>query len=165
VIGIVRGPDKKERIEEFLLNKLPYRPQWYRRNTRFDAVLSQSVSFGTAQLPPASLRNIGLPAGDSLAEVRLLTALNSRTAVLNAPVQAVVEQPVFSPDHRLLLPEGALITGRVRRVQRARWFHRGGQLRFTFDRVEPPDFLKAPAIPTDRNQIQLAAAESDPHPT
>jgi hypothetical protein len=162
VISMVRGPDKKERIEEFLVNKLPYRPQWYRRNTRFDAVLSQPLPFGAAQVPVESLRNIGLPGGDSLAEVRLLTPLNSRTAVLNGPVQAVIEQPVFSPDHRLLLPEGALITGRVRRVQRARWFHRGGQLRFTFDRVEPPGFLKTPAIPTDRSQIQLAVAETDP---
>jgi len=162
VIGMVRGPDKKEHIEDFLVKKLPYRPQWYRRNTRFDAVLSQPLSFGTAQFPAASLRNIGLPAGDTVAEVRLLTPLNSRTAVLNGPVEAITEQPVFSPDHRLLLPEGALITGHVRRVQRARWFHRGGQLRFTFDRVEPPAFLNTPAISTDRNQIQLAAAESDP---
>lgn len=167
IIGMVRGPDKKERIEEFLVKKLPYRPQWYRRNTRFDAVLSQPLSFGTAQFPAESVKKIGLPegaspAGDSLAHARLLTPLNSRTAVLNGPVKAVLEQPVFSPDHRLLLPEGALLTGHVRRVQRARWFHRGGQLRFTFDRVEPPGFLKTPAIPTDRNQIQLAAAESDP---
>jgi len=163
VIGMVRGPDKKERVEEFLVKKLPYRPQWYRRNTRFDAVLRQPLWFGTAQIPSASLREIGLPAGDTLAEVRLLTPLNSSTAVLNGPVQGVVEQPVFSPNHRLLLPEGVLISGHVRRVQRARWFHRGGQLRFTFDRVEPPGFLQTPAIPAGRSQIQLAAAESDPN--
>jgi len=162
IIGLVRGPDKKERIEEFLVKKLPYRPQWYRRNTRFDAVLSQPLEFGTAKLPAESLRDIGLPAADSMAQARLLTPLNSRTAVLNGPVRAVIERPVYSPDRRLMLPEGVLITGHVRRVQRARWFHRGGQLRFTFDRVEPPDFLRTPAIPTDRNQIQLAAAESDP---
>ena len=163
VISLVRGPDKKERIEDFLIQKLPYRPQWYRRNTRFDAVLRQPLSFGTAPLPAASVRDIGLPAGDALAQVCLLTPLNSRTAALNAPVQAVIEQPVFSSDHRLVLPEGVLITGHVRRVQRARWFHRGGQLRFTFDRVEPPGFLNTPAIPTDRSQIQLAAAETDPN--
>jgi hypothetical protein len=126
-------------------------------------VLLQPLLFGTAQVPAASLRDIGLPAGDTLAEVRLLTPLNSRTAALNAPVQGVIEQPVFSSDHRLVLPEGVLITGHVRRVQRARWFHRGGQLRFTFDRVEPPGFLNTPAISTDRSQIQLAAAESDPN--
>jgi hypothetical protein len=162
VIGLVRGPDKKERVQDYLVGRLPYRPQWYRRNTRFDAVLSQPLEFGTAQLPAESLRDVGLPAGEAVAEVRLLTPLNSRTAELNGPVQAVIEQPVFSPDHRLILPEGALLAGHVRHVQRARWFHRGGQLRFTFDRVDPPDFIKAPPVQTDRSQIQLAAAETDP---
>src|SRR5438045_510964 len=37
---MLRGPNKKERFEDFLLKKLPYHPQWYLRGTRFDAVLA-----------------------------------------------------------------------------------------------------------------------------
>lgn len=144
------------------MKKLPYRPQWYRRNTRFDAVLAKPLTFGSAQIPGDSLRSIGIPGGESLGEVRLITALNSGTATLNVPVQGVVEQPVFSSDHRLLLPEGTLVTGRVKNVQRARWFHRGGQLRFTFDRAEPPAVLSIQPLLMERNQVQLAAVESDP---
>lgn len=162
VIDLVRGPNKKEAVEDFLVKKLPYRPQWYRRNTRFDAVLAKPLTFGSALIPGDSLRSIGMPGGESLGEVRLTTALNSGTATLNTPVQGVLEQPVFSSDHRLLLPEGTLVTGRVRNVQRARWFHRGGQLRFTFDRAEPPAVLSIQPLPAERNQVQLAAVESDP---
>lgn len=162
VIDVVRGPDKMEFIEDYLVKKLPYRPQWYRRNTRFDAVLTQPLAFGETRVAADSIRNIGMPAGDTVAQVRLVTPLDSGTARLNAPITAVLSQPVFSPDHRLVLPEGSILTGHVRRVQRARWFHRGGQLRFTFDRVEPPAPLSVPAISTERNQLQLAAAETDP---
>jgi hypothetical protein len=81
---------------------------------------------------------------------------------VNDSVAGVLSQPVFSPDHRLLLPQGTRLTGHVKFVRHARWFRRGGQLRFTFDRVDPPAFLSAPAIPTERNQLQLAAAETDP---
>ena len=36
---IVRGPDKMERIEDYLMAKLPYHPQYVRKGTRFDADL------------------------------------------------------------------------------------------------------------------------------
>jgi hypothetical protein len=162
VISVVRGPDKKEYVEDFLVKKLPYRPQWYRRNTRFDAVLSQPLSFGETAVSARAIQNVGMPVGESLAEVRLLTPLSSASAAVNAPVNAILSQPIFSSDHKLLLPEGTLLTGHVRHVQKARWFHRGGQLRFTFDRVEPPASISVAAISTERSQLQLAAAETDP---
>ncbi|MGH9640328.1 MAG: hypothetical protein ACRD3Y_09725, partial [Bryobacteraceae bacterium] len=43
----VRGQNRREWLEEFLLNKLPYRPQWYRKGTLFNAVLSGNLRFGT----------------------------------------------------------------------------------------------------------------------
>jgi hypothetical protein len=38
-------------------------------------------------------------------------------------------------------------------------FHRGGQLRFAFDEVQPPALPDAPAPPPERAQAQLTAAE------
>src|ERR1700686_2326086 len=45
VVDLVRGPNKMEGVEDFLKKKLPYHPQWYRRNTRFDAVLEEPLTF------------------------------------------------------------------------------------------------------------------------
>jgi len=162
VIDLVRGPNKKEWVEDFLIKKLPYHPQWYRRNTRFDAVLRNSLDFGTAAAPADVLREIGMPSENSVAQVRLTTPLNSGTAGMNTKVEGILSQPVFSSNHKLILPEGTLLTGRVRYAQKARWFHRGGQLRFTFDRVEPPSWTAVPRVSLERREVQLANVEADP---
>ncbi len=162
VVDLVRGPNKKEWLEDFLVKKLPYHPQWYRRNTRFDAILSSPLEFGNAEVAFDMLRNVGLPTLESLAQVRLLTAVSSANSKPDMKVEGVLSQPVFSTDKKLLLPEGTLLTGRVRRAQPARWFHRGGQLRFTFDHVEPPAITSVPALELQRMEAQLAGVESDP---
>jgi hypothetical protein len=53
-------------------------------------------------------------------------------------VEAVVTEPLFSPDHHLLVPEGTHLSGDVVKAQRARRFHRNGKLLFVFRRVEIP---------------------------
>ena len=39
VAGIAKAPDKKERLYDFAMTKLPYHPQYIRKGTRFDAEL------------------------------------------------------------------------------------------------------------------------------
>jgi hypothetical protein len=51
------------------------------------------------------------------------------------------------------------MTGKVTLARPARMFHRGGQLRFTFDRVEPPAFATAAAPQPERIQAQLTEVE------
>ena len=46
--------------------------------------------------------------------------------------------PLFSPDHKLVLPEGTVLTGTVVVAKKARSFHRPGQLRFNFQSVDLP---------------------------
>jgi len=162
VLEMIRGPNKKEWVKDFLIKKLPYHPQWYRRNTRFDVVLRDRLDLGVAAIAPDALRSIGLPSGDLAAQVRLLTPLSSANAHTNTKVEAIVTQPIFSGNHELSLPEGTLLTGRVRRSQPARWFHRGGQLRFTFDQITPPAYTAHASISLERKEIQLAKAEPDP---
>lgn len=60
--SLVRGPNKKERLEDLLYSKLPYHPQFYRRGTRFDGVLAQPMDFGTAALDSDSLKRLGTEA-------------------------------------------------------------------------------------------------------
>ena len=53
-------------------------------------------------------------------------------------MEAVLAEPVFSADHKLILPEGTHVEGTVVLAKKARFFHRSGQLRFTFKEVQLP---------------------------
>ena len=139
IADIVRGPNKKERMIDFLWAKLPYHPQYLRRGSRFDAPLRDALGFGTAAVALKSLTGMGAqPSADSVVRARLLTALDSRSAKQGQAVEAVVVEPLFSADRKLLLPEGARLSGAVTVAKKARSFHRPGGLRFNFQKVELP---------------------------
>lgn len=164
VVDVVRGPDKKERLEDFLIKKLPYHPQWDRKGTRFDAELSAPLQFGTATFKTDSLNLLGSqPPADSIVHVRLLTPLNSKEAEMGDKIEAVVSQPLFSAHGKLIVPEGTHLVGKVTVAQGARWFHRGGQMRFNFQELNLPPGLIRPVdagVPATRTMATLNAAES-----
>jgi hypothetical protein len=164
IIGMVRGPNKKEKFVDFLWSKLPYHPQYVRRGTRFDAALLDPLQFGFEPVKQGDLAELGSqPLPDSVVRARLLTALNSASAKQGQAVEAVVSAPLFSPDHKLLLPEGALLNGTVVMAKKARSFHRAGQLRFNFQRVDLPqevaNLRSAAPAPITKVQATLEAAE------
>ena len=167
VVDLVRGPDKKERLIDFVMAKLPYHPQWVRKGTRFDAELRDPLEFGSEPVPKDALTLLGTqPAADSMVHARLLTPLDSHTAKKGQEVEAVVTEPLFSPGHQLIVPEGTRLTGSVVLVKRARWLHRGGQMRFTFERVDlPAEALRLKAAGTQstttfHTQAILQSAEA-----
>jgi len=98
--------------------------------------------------------------------VQLTNTVTSGEAKVGDPIAGVLSEPLFSADHKLILPEGTDMHGRITLARRARMFHRGGQLRFTFDEVEPPPFLaKAMGAPeVERTQAQLTATEQGAGP-
>jgi hypothetical protein len=162
---IVRGPNKKEKLIDMLWSKAPYHPQYWRRGTRFDAPVRDSLDFGFFSPKPADLAVLGTqPLPDSVAHVRLLTTLTSATAKQGQPVEAVVTTPMFSPEHKLVLPEGTRLTGEVVLAKKARHFHRPGQLRFNFQKVDLPQEAANlrtadPARVAMKTQASLQAAE------
>jgi hypothetical protein len=118
--SLVRGPNKKERLEDFLWAKSPYRPQWYRRGTRFDAVLSDRLEFGNASVSSDSLRDLGSTATlDRAAQVRFVSTVTSASAKPGDPVEAILSQPLIDGT-KLLLPEGTHLSGAVRQARHAR---------------------------------------------
>ena len=136
---IVRGPNKKEKLVDFLWAKLPYHPQYMRRGTRFDAPLQDALQFGTESVKVSDLAALGSqPSSDSMARVRLLTALDSASAKQGEPVIAEIAAPLFSSEHKLVLPAGTRLVGAVTLAKGARSFHRAGRLRFNFQKVELP---------------------------
>ena len=171
---LVRGPGKKEKVEDFLLAKLPYHPQYVRSRTRFDAELLEPLSFGPGPLPAGALALVGTePPADSVARVRLITPLDSASSKQGEMVEAVLAEPIFSADHRLVLPEGTRLVGTVAAARRARWFRRSGRLRFHFREIELPAEARrlqetapmAPQRPAQeklkmRTQASVQAAES-----
>lgn len=139
IAGIVRGPKKKERLIDFLMAKLPYHPQWVRRGTRFDAELKDALPFGSGAATGALDLLGSQPQADSVGRARLITPLDSSSATKGQTVEAVLEAPLFSPEQKLILPEGTRLSGSVVTARKAGWFHRGGQLRFNFQKIDLPE--------------------------
>ena len=172
--GVVQGPGKKDKLEEILWAKLPYHPQFVRARTRFDAELRGSLDFGSATVSQSSLALLGSqPSGESTAHARLVTPVASKVSIQGETVRAVLDAPLFSANHQLVLPAGTELNGTVVLVKKAGWFHHAGRLRFTFEGVElspetqalvaPPAGLPVPAEERTlqfRTQATLRAAES-----
>jgi hypothetical protein len=184
---LVRGTDKKEWLSDYLMSRLPYHPQYVRSKTRFDAELAAPLAFGSEAMAPDSLRLLGSePAPGSVVHARLLTTLDSSISAPGQKVEAILDQPLFSAEHKLILPEGTRVEGSVVMVKKAGWFHHTGRLRFSFQSLElpeaagssvpPPAMASAtnPRVEEDRGKEEkklrirtegtLAAAEGDQSP-
>src|SRR5579871_3202944 len=180
---VVRGPGKKEWLEDYAMSRLPYHPQYVHSRTRFDAELRSPLDFGSETITQDSLALLGSqPAPGSVVHARLLTPLDSKESTQGEMVEAVLEEPLFSADHKLVLPEGTLVNGSVTMVKKARSFHRGGRLRFGFQDIDlTPQIagliaapVGAPSRPDEtprpsqqlqlRTQATLSAAESGSAP-
>lgn len=97
--------------------------------------LSFAESGGEADLTSLSAtEEFSLPSGVSVA-LRLATTIDSATASAGDQLRATLTQAV-EQDGNLLLPKGAIVTGRLRRVERIYEPHSYFIIEFTFDRVE-----------------------------
>jgi hypothetical protein len=136
----VRAPGKKHRLERFALAELPVHPQYIDAGTLYFAELEQPLGFGSELLTEKNSTDLGqTPPPGSLVHALLLTPLDSGTTPKGAPVEALITQPLFDREHRLLLPEGSRLKGDVVQVEPARHMHRNGQIRLVFHQIVPPD--------------------------
>ena len=136
----IRSPGKvAQEIKSGLIAQLPYHAQAIPAGARFDAELQAPLDFGKALCPAEELAAVGSPAPPgSVVHARLVTPLSSATARPGAPVTAVITQPLFTPEHKLIFPVGSELEGSVVRAKPARRLDRTGQLRFSFRQVTPP---------------------------
>lgn len=160
---LVRGPDKMERIEDYLMARLPYHPQFVRNRTRFDAELSEPLDFGTEVLSGSSLAMLGSqPLAGSVGHARLLTPLDSSQSKKGEKVEAALMEPLFAAGHKLVLPEGTRLEGVVVLAKRAGWFHHGGRLLFNFQSVDlPPQVAQFQRSTPEPSQTQERTQEQD----
>jgi hypothetical protein len=137
-VSAITQPGKMGRLRDAMIRQLPYHPQLLAKGTVYNAELVSPLSFGS--VPPVERAPPGArPDAASILNARLTTSLDSATTPRETPIVAVISAPVFSPDHRLILPEGTQLQGTVTFARQARHFHRNGALRFLFERVETTD--------------------------
>ncbi|HEV2418671.1 MAG TPA: hypothetical protein VGX94_12775 [Terriglobia bacterium] len=149
VVGALRAPGKIQRMKhaakKLIAAEIPYHRQAFQPGTIFTAELQAPLQFGMATLPATELSKVGSPLPpDSILHARLVTPLNSATARQGGPVEAIVTQPFFSAKHQLIVPQGSQLEGTVMRAKAARRLRRNGNLRFTFQRLVPPDVHAPP---------------------
>jgi hypothetical protein len=144
-IKSVREPGQMSRLKDAAVQQLPYHPQYLAKGTVYDAELAAPVSFGSA-VPAAAAPAGTAPAPDSLLTARLATTLDSSKTPRGTPFEAVITEAVFSSDQKVIFPEGTKLTGEVTFATPARRFHRNGQLRFLFERVQVPNQAPAPLV-------------------
>ena len=134
----VKQPGKMRRLGRYAVARLPVHPQYLDAGTVYFAELQAPLDFGSKLFQPAASREASPPPCNLLAHAQLLTPLDSGTSQKDAPIEAILSQPLFS-DGQLIFPQGTRLKGSVLHVQPARRFARHGQLRLLFQEVVPPD--------------------------
>jgi hypothetical protein len=135
----IKSPGRLHRLKQLLLAQLPYRRQYIESGTRFNASLVNPLDFGEAQRTPEQLAALGgAPIQNALLRARLVLPVSSATASRGTPVVALLTEPIFSPDHRVILPTDTKLIGQVVQVKPARRLHHNGELRFIFEHIETP---------------------------
>jgi len=133
------GPSKLDLIRNELFSYLPYHPQHLNRGSLLDAVLDEPLNLSIPASEPTDISHIGEPIpNDTLVHARLVTELGSNISTEEEPIEAVLTEPVWGPEHELLYPEGTKILGKVIKAKQAGWFGRSGQLRFVFQSIQLP---------------------------
>ena len=174
VITALKQPGRMHRVKEMLISELPYHRARLAAGTRYSAELKSSASLGSVQIPAAELKSLGqTPPAGSLLEAALLTPLSSATAHRGTRVEAIVTRPLFSADHQLIVPQGSTLEGMVVQAKPAERLklHRGGVLRFTFNKIETPHGAARPvaaslaAVDVDKQERVKLDSEGGAHST
>lgn len=135
----IRKPGRMERLRDFFVAQSPYRRQYVTVGTRFSALLNQELDFGAGSRTSEQLADLGsMPPADTVLHARLILELSSATATRGTPVVAQLTEPLYSVDHKLILPADSRLIGRVLEAKPARYLHRNGELRFIFEVIELP---------------------------
>ncbi|HWZ98986.1 MAG TPA: hypothetical protein VN025_14605 [Candidatus Dormibacteraeota bacterium] len=136
---VIKSPNLIHRLKTMLYAQSPVHRQFIERGTRFNATLDESLAFGEITRTQEELASLGgAPEPDSLLHARLTSEVNSADTSRGATVNAVLTEPIFSANHLLLLPANSRLIGEVQEVKAAQKFHRNGELRIAFNRIELP---------------------------
>jgi hypothetical protein len=148
-VETIKSPNLVHRLKTMLYAQSPVHRQYIEKGTRFNAALEDALAFGETTRTQEELASLGgAPEPDSLLHARLVAGISSADATRGTAVNAVLTEPIFSADHRLLLPANCKLAGEVQEAKSARKFHRNGELRIAFNRIELPSGVERAMIGT-----------------
>jgi hypothetical protein len=144
VVSTWKAGDKWDRLQATAYSYLPYHPQFVPARTQIAVELREPLSFGSEKVNSAHEHTAALPPADSIVQARMTSPITSNSQP-GTRVEAIVSKPLFSEDHKLLLPEGTRLIGSVVSSQPAASWRRGGRLRFSFQWMELPYIASPPS--------------------
>ncbi|WP_353068474.1 hypothetical protein RBB75_14355 [Tunturibacter empetritectus] len=161
-LAIVTGPDKGDRLKQFLYTQLPCHPQRIEKKTAWTVETSEPLSLSqTAVETVAKAQPVAATPAPAETDSRtwiiqayLGGGLSSATSKSGEAIEATVAEPIYNPDHTIAVPEGATIVGAVTEAKPARSFGRGGTLHFDFRQLILPSGV------TQNVQASLTGADS-----
>ena len=141
-IAIVTGPDKRDRLVQFVYTQLPYHPQRIAKDTAWTvettSPLTVTAQARQAKVPVAASTTDSASPPTWILNAFLSEPLNSGSSKAGQPIHAKVAEPIVNPDGSLAVPQGALLEGAVTQVRPAGRFGRAGVLRFDFRQITLP---------------------------
>ena len=147
-VAFFTDPGLGQRALDIVYHQLPYHPERIPAHTAWTIELDAPLT-----LPEQP--NIAFPpskpaTGSGQSEVwsvraQLTSEVTSATAKPGDSVQALVVEPTFDKDHKLVVPQGSMLIGKVTTAKSARSLGRSGKLRFTFQQVRFPQGAELPA--------------------
>jgi hypothetical protein len=167
-LAIITGPDKRDRLTQFLYTQLPYHPQRIEKNTAWTVETSEPLSISpqasetatpdpkTADPETADPKPADTPADTRkswIIQAYLGEQLSSATSKSGQEIKATVAEPIYNPDHSIAVPVGATMIGAVTQARPARRFGRAGALHFDFRQLILP-------AGTQNVQASLTGADS-----
>ncbi len=141
------APGLEDRMVQLFYKQLPYHPERIPEGTMWTCELREPVSVSAPAANatnPAQATGHAVPVSDTSDKknLQLHAYLDQQLSSLDVKVgqqfQATVAEPVFGPEHSLMVPQGAVLVGRITRAVPAKSFHRDGKLRFDFRQLQMP---------------------------
>jgi hypothetical protein len=154
-VAIFTGPEKTDRLVQFIYSQIPYHPQRIDKGTSWTIEIAHSVELPAEPAPFAIVAAVPrkphfweqpVPAPDPakndtgswIVQANLDEPLSSETSKDGQPIEATVAEPIFNPDHTIAIPEGSTLIGAVTRARPSRKFGRTGVLTFNFRQLQIP---------------------------
>lgn len=147
-VAFITAPGRGDRLKQLLYHQLPYHPERIEAKTAWSFELAAPLTVPDpptpAPAPPQPAVKTAKNPETWSVNALLTTDLTSATARPGDPVKALVVEPVFDKERKLVVPQDSVLEGKVTAAKAARSLGRNGKLRFTFQRVIFPQGAAQP---------------------
>ena len=137
-IHVVTGPDKGDRLTQFLYSQLPYHPQRIEKKTSWTVETSQPFELSETGMNRTLVPTRSDDSKTWILEAYLTTPLSSESSKVGDSIRAVVAEPIVNQDGTVAVPQGSVMTGAVSEARPARRLGRAGMLVFAFNKIAFP---------------------------